>query len=207
MSDYILGEELGRGALGRVVAIEGPDGERLAGKILHASHRGDPRAVERFRREAELLRGIPHPNLCEVRGLVDVGGEVVLLMERVDGPTLAEAIARDAPLAEARIAAIGRGVAAGLHAAHRAGLVHRDLKPANMLLAGDVPKVVDFGLARATSFAGVDRASFTLVGTPDYLAPEAIDSLAVDPRSDLYSLGCILYEMAAGRPPYDGAPP
>ncbi|HKA88419.1 MAG TPA: serine/threonine-protein kinase [Haliangiales bacterium] len=207
MSDYILGEELGRGALGRVVAIEGPDGERLAGKILHASHRGDPRAVERFRREAELLRGIPHPNLCEVRGLVDVGGEVVLLMERVDGPTLAEAIARDAPLAEARIAAIGRGVAAGLHAAHRAGLVHRDLKPANVLLAGDVPKVVDFGLARATSFAGVDRASFTLVGTPDYLAPEAIDSLAVDPRSDLYSLGCILYEMAAGRPPYDGATP
>ncbi len=204
---YVLGEELGRGALGRVVAVAGPDGERLAGKILHASHRGDPRAVERFRREAELLRGIHHPNLCEVRGLVDVGGEVVLVMERVEGPTLAEVIARDAPLAEARIAGLARGIAAGLHAAHRAGLVHRDLKPANVLLAGDVPKLVDFGLARATSFAGVDRASFTLVGTPDYMAPEAIDPLAVDPRSDLYSLGCMLFEMATGRPPFDGATP
>jgi hypothetical protein len=208
MMDYVLGEELGRGALGRVVAVTGPGGERLAGKILHASHRGDARAVERFRREADMLRGVHHPNLCEVRGLVTLGGELVLMMERVDGPTLAEAIARSAPLPGARIAAIGRGIAAGLHAAHRAGLVHRDLKPANVLLAGDdLPKLVDFGLARATSFAGVDRASFTLVGTPDYMAPEAIDPLAVDPRSDLYSLGCMLYEMATGRPPFDGATP
>src|SRR6185295_12969402 len=103
---------------------------------------------------------------------------------------------------------IGRGIAAGLAAAHHAGLVHRDLKPANVLVApGDVAKIVDFGLARATSFAGVDRQSFALVGTPDYMAPESVDPLAVDPRSDLYSLGCILHELATGHPPYSGATP
>ena len=104
--------------------------------------------------------------------------------------------------------AIGKGIAAGLQAAHRAGLVHRDLKPANVLVApGDVARIVDFGLARATSFAGVDRRSFALVGTPDYMAPESADPLAIDPRSDLYSLGCILYEMMAGHPPFGGATP
>jgi len=98
---------------------------------------------------------------------------------------------------------LARGIAAGLAAAHRAGVVHRDLKPANILVgAGDVPKLVDFGLARASSFAGVDRKSFALVGTPDYLAPESIDPLAVDSRSDLYSLGCILFECATGEPPF-----
>jgi len=206
-SRFTLEEELGRGALGRVVVVRTPEGERWAGKILHATHRGDPRAVERFRREAELLRDLRHPNLVEVRGLREIDGELVLLMELVDGPTLAEVIARETPVPDGRLGTIGRGIAAGLHAAHRAGLVHRDLKPANVLLAGDVPKLVDFGLARASSFAGVDKASFTLVGTPDYMAPEAIDPLAVDPRSDLYSLGCILYEMIVGRPPFDGATP
>ena len=202
-----LGSELGQGALGRVVVVNLPDGQSLAGKILHASHQDDPRAAERFAREADLLGDVSHPNLVRVHGLATIEGERVLLMERIDGPTLAEVIA-GGPLPSPRLLRVGSGIAAGLLAAHRAGLVHRDLKPANVLLAeGDVAKIVDFGLARAASFAGIDRRSFTLVGTPDYLAPEAIDPLAVDTRSDLYALGCMLHEMATGRPPYGGATP
>jgi hypothetical protein len=206
-----LGDEIGRGALGRVVRVHNRQtGELVAGKLLHQSNRDDAGAVARFAREAELLHSLDHPNLVAVHGLCTIAGEQVLLMEFIDGLDLAQLIARQGQtgLSEARVVAIGRGIAAGLHAAHHAGLVHRDLKPANVLLApGDVAKIVDFGLARATSFAGVERRSFALVGTPDYMAPEAADPLAVDPRSDLYSLGCILYEMTTGQPPYGGATP
>jgi len=203
---YRLGEELGRGALGRVVAVTGDDGERLAGKVLHASQQQDPRALARFEAEARLAAGIAHPNLVAVRGLVEIDGERVLLMERVDGRDLATALAVEGKLPPERVAALGAGIAAGLGAAHRAGLVHRDLKPANVLVAADgTPKIADFGLARATTFAGVDRDALAVVGTPDYMAPEAIDPLAVDTRSDLYALGCILCEAATGRPPYQGA--
>jgi hypothetical protein len=206
---WVLDDEIGHGALGRVVRVRNRlTGEVLAGKILHASHRDDAGAVARFGREAELLHSIDHPNLVDVRGLEVIDGEQVLLMELIEGPSLAQLIAREGVLPEARVVAIGKGMAAGLQAAHRAGLVHRDLKPANVLVApGDVAKIVDFGLARATSFAGVDRRNLALVGTPDYMAPESADPLAIDPRSDLYSLGCILYEMMAGHPPYGGATP
>jgi hypothetical protein len=130
----------------------------------------------------------------------------VLLLELVEGPTLAQLIAREAPLPESRLAALGAGIARGLASAHAAGVVHRDLKPANILVAGGhTPKIADFGMARATSLAGVDRSAFTVLGTPDYMAPECLDPLAVDARSDLYALGCILFEMATGRPPFAGA--
>jgi hypothetical protein len=200
---FALGRELGRGALGRVVALESADGRSLAGKILHPSHRLDARARARFAAEAAILRGLAHPNLVEVHGLEAIDGEEVLVMERVDGDDLAALIARDGPLPLPRLAAIGRGIADGLAAAHRAGLVHRDLKPHNVLIApGDVAKVADFGMARTASFAGVAIGGPAVVGTPDYLAPEAIDPLAVDARADLYALGCVLCEMATGAPPY-----
>lgn len=203
---YRLGAELGRGALGRVLRLH-RDGERdRAGKILHASHQADPKAQSRFEGEAEILTRLRHDNVVAVHGLEHIDGERVLVMELVDGAPLSRAILIDAPFPEARIAALGAGIAKGLAAAHHAGLVHRDLKPDNVLLTSDdVPKLVDFGLARATSFAGVDPSAFAVVGTPDYMAPETLDPLAVDARSDLYSLGCILYEMAAGAPPFSGA--
>jgi hypothetical protein len=210
MAAWRLGEEIGHGALGRVVEVHDVAGQTppLAGKILHESNRDDPRARERFGREAELLRELEHPNLVRVHGLETIDGLEVLLMERIEGPSLARLLAEQGKLPEGRLVAIARGIASGLAAAHRAGLVHRDLKPANVLIAaGDTAKIVDFGLARATSFAGVDKKSFALVGTPDYMAPESIDPLAVDPRSDLYSLGCMLHEMATGHPPYAGATP
>jgi len=200
-----LGDELGRGALGRVVRVRG-DGRELAGKILHRSQRADPRAVARLEAEARLLAAVRHPNLVGVHGVAELAGERVLLMDLVEGPSLATLIAREAPLDPERAAALARGIAAGLGEAHRAGLVHRDLKPANVLVdaASGTPRIVDFGLARATSLTGVAAGDLVVVGTPAYMAPEALDPMAVDARSDLYALGCILFEMLAGRPPFDG---
>jgi hypothetical protein len=205
-ADLRLGEPLGSGAVATDVRDHAGDGREFAGKMLHASHRGDADAVQRFAQEAALLQGVRDPNIVEVFGVADVAGERVLLLELVEGPTLAALIAREAPLGEARLAALGAGIARGLARAHAAGLVHRDLKPANILVAGGhTPKIGDFGMARATSLAGVDRAALTVLGTPDYMAPECLDPLAVDVRSDLYALGCILFEMATGRPPGSGA--
>ena len=183
-------------------------GQVYAGKLLHESFRDDPRAVERFSAEARLLASLAHENIVRVHELALIEGREVILMELVEGPSLQTVLAREGSLPEQRVIHIARGIARGLQAAHHLGLVHRDLKPANILLApGEVAKLVDFGLARTTSLIGVDRTAFALVGTPDYMAPESIDPLAVDSRSDLYALGCLLFEMTAGRPPHDGASP
>jgi hypothetical protein len=205
-ADLRLGAPLGSGAVATVVRVHAGDGREFAGKILHDSHQQDDAAVQRFAQEAALLQGVRDPNIVETFGVVEIDGKRVLLLELVEGPTLAQLIAREAPLGEARLAALGEGVARGLARAHAAGLVHRDLKPANILVAGGhTPKIGDFGMARATSLAGVDRAALAVLGTPDYMAPECLDPLAVDGRSDLYALGCILHEMATGRPPFGGA--
>lgn len=134
---WSLGAELGRGALGRVVRVQGSDGRTLAGKLLHRSLEGEPRARARFEAEARLLTGVSHPNLVGIHGLVEIGGERVLLMDLVDGPTLATLVAREAPLHLERAVALVRGIAAGLTEAHRQGLVHRDLKPANVKITPD----------------------------------------------------------------------
>lgn len=203
---YRIGRELGAGALGRVVELIDDDGAVWAGKLMHASHEADDRARRRFEVEARLLAGIEHPNLVGVRGLDHVDGRAVLVMELVPGTDLAHVIAAEAPLPADRVIALGRGIAAGLAVAHRAGLVHRDLKPANVLVARDgTPKVGDFGLARAASFAASDPDAAAVAGTPDYMAPESVDPLAIDARSDLYALGCILCELATGAPPFRGA--
>ena len=203
---YRIGRQLGSGALGKVVELIDDDDHAWAGKILHHSHDADQRARRRFEVEARLLTGICHPNLISVHGLVEVEGQTALLMELATGSDLARLIAASAPLPPERVILLGRGIAAGLAEAHRAGLVHRDLKPANVLLAADgTPKVADFGLARAASFASSDPDALAVAGTPDYMAPEAIDPLAIDARSDLYALGCILCELATGAPPYSGA--
>jgi Protein kinase domain len=207
-----IGETLGIGAVGRVVRIDCDDGRVLAGKILHASHRGDAAAAARFAQEARVAASLRHPNIVEILGVETIEGELVLLMQRIEGPTLAQHIAREAPLGEREILVIARGIAAGLAHAHAAGIVHRDLKPANVLLEPDGehglrPLVADFGMARASSIAGAERDALTVLGTPDYMAPESIDPLAVDARADLYALGCIVFEMASGRPPFGGATP
>jgi hypothetical protein len=179
--------------------------------VLHERHHRDPAAAGRFAREAELARLLDHPNLVGVHDVVELEGRPTLLMDLVEGRTLAELIAAEAPLAETRVLELAQGIANGLWVAHAAGVIHRDLKPANILLDegehGTVPRIADFGMARATSFSGVDAAALTVLGTPDYMAPECLDPLAIDPRADLYALGCIIHEMATGTPPYSAATP
>lgn len=207
-----LGDELGAGAVATVYrATDRVTGERHALKLLHDRNARDPRASRRFTREAELARTLVDPNIVAVHGAIEFQSRQALLMELVEGPTLAELIAREAPFDERRLIAMARGIARGLSVAHAGGVIHRDLKPANVLVARvserEIAKIADFGMARATSFAGVDRESMTVLGTPDYMAPETLDPLAVDPRTDLYALGCIIVEMATGRPPFSAATP
>lgn len=202
-----IGATLGIGAVGRVVRIDGGPRE-LAGKILHPSHRGDPAAVARFAQEARVAAALRHPNIVEILGHQTIDGESVLLMEFVDGPTLAQVVAQRAPLPEREVLALLRGIAAGLTHAHAQGVIHRDLKPANILVAQDgTPKIADFGMARGASLGDGDRDALVVLGTPDYMAPECLDPLAVDGRSDLYALGCIAHELLTGAPPYAGATP
>ncbi len=204
-----LGEEIGSGAVASVHRARDPEsGTIFAAKVLHASHQADPGAVDRFGREANVVQNLVHPNVVQVYGMTEIDGATTLLMELVEGPPLGQLIARKAPLPRERLVALAHGIAAGLSAAHDRGVIHRDLKPANILVDhGDVPKIADFGMARASSFAGVDRSAFAVLGTPDYMSPESVEPLAVGPRSDLYALGCILYEMGTGRPPFSGATP
>jgi hypothetical protein len=132
-------------------------------------------------------------------------------MELVEGSTLARHLARRGPLPEPELLDLAEQIAAGLAYAHSCGVIHRDLKPANVLLAFDgerpIAKIADFGMARASSFADADKGALTVLGTPPYMAPECLDPLAVDPRTDLYAFGCILVELATGAPPYSGATP
>jgi len=207
-----LAEEIGSGAIAVVArVIDNDTGAVYAGKILHDRHRRDAAATRRFHREAELASGLVHDNLVRVYGAAEIEGRPALLMELVEGPNLADHLAREGLLPETTLLPLAQGIARGLAHAHLAGVIHRDLKPANILLApshgGLVPKIADFGMARASSFASADKGALTVLGTPQYMAPECLEPLAVDPRTDLYALGCILHEMATGAPPFAGPTP
>lgn len=216
-SRYVAGEEIGTGAIAKVVRVhDRHTGRRLAAKVLHERHARDAAARERFAREAELTANLRHENLVGIEGITTLEGRPALLMELVEGPTLAAYLATKGRLEEPELRTIIRRLATGLAFAHAQGIVHRDLKPANVLLArvsepGQpvrlVPKIADFGMARAASFATADKRAMTVLGTPPYMAPECLDPLAVDPRTDLYALGCIIHELATGAPPFGGPTP
>ncbi|RMG93315.1 MAG: serine/threonine protein kinase [Deltaproteobacteria bacterium] len=197
-------EVLGSGAVGTVYRLrDGATGRVFAGKVPHASTLLDPAARTRLEQEARLAASIDDPHVVRVFGLVEHEGAPMLVMEWVEGASLAEVLAREGSFSWRRAIRIATGIARGLAAAHRTGVLHRDLKPANVLLTrgGDV-KIADFGLARGVSIEGGGPG--TVAGTPEYMAPESLDPLAIDPRSDLYALGCVLFEMLTGRPPYSG---
>jgi Tol biopolymer transport system component len=187
----------------------------VAIKILPESFSSDPDRLARFEREAKLLASLNHPQIAQIYGLEDSGLTHAFAMELVEGPTLADRIAQGAlPLDEA--VSIARQIAEALEAAHERGIIHRDLKPANIKLRPDgAVKVLDFGLARladpgsgtseatALTSPGATRAGLVL-GTPAYMSPEQARGQAVDARADLWALGCVCFEMLAGRRAFEG---
>lgn len=201
---YALLEPLGRGGMAVVYrATDTVLGRPVAVKVLSEALARDPAFVERFRREALATARLAHPSVVTVFDHGSEGDVRYIVMELVDGPTLADLLARGA-LGLVRTVAIGDAVLAALEAAHAHGLVHRDVKPGNVMLTetGQV-KVMDFGIARSADSETL-TGSGTVVGSASYLSPEQVRGLTADHRSDLYSLGCVLYEALAGRPPFTG---
>jgi eukaryotic-like serine/threonine-protein kinase len=222
LGPYEILSPLGAGGMGEVYrARDTRLGRDVAVKVLpqHLSSNSEVRA--RFEREAKTVSSLNHPNICT---LFDVGREAdtdFLVMELVEGETLATRLERGA-LPAPEVLKIGVQVADALSRAHRAGVIHRDLKPGNIMLTRSGAKLMDFGLARATGLAGPGSGSGltamthsptiaqpltaegTIVGTFQYMAPEQLEGKEADTRSDIWSLGCVLYEMTTGKRPFEG---
>ncbi|MDP9070720.1 MAG: Stk1 family PASTA domain-containing Ser/Thr kinase [Actinomycetota bacterium] len=181
---------------------------RVALKILFPELSVDRSFVERFRREAQAAANLTHPNVVSVYDWGEEDGVYFIVMEYVDGRPLSSIIRSEGHLLPDRAAAIGAEVAAALAFAHRSGVVHRDVKPGNVLIDvnGNV-KVADFGIARAANAKENLTQTGAVMGTATYFSPEQAQGFGVDPRSDVYSLGIVLYEMVTGRPPFSGDSP
>ena len=201
--DFRLLAMLGRGGMASVFKAE-RRGELSALKRPLANLLDDPHFLERFLREADIGRTLNHPNIVRILERGDVGRVPFFTMELVEGQTL-EAYVRGRGATEARTAAsIVAQVAEALDFAHIKGVVHRDLKPSNVMLLPDgTVKVMDFGIARARRFESM-TATGAFVGTPHYVAPEMVQGHSTDPRSDLYALGVIFFELLTGVRPFSG---
>jgi len=213
ISDLRVLRKLGEGGMGAVaLAEETALGRRVALKVISAPHAGDDAARERFLREARAMASVEHPHVARLYRFGEADGALYIVMEHVEGESLAERIRRQGPLPATEAARIAGEIAAGLEAAWDKGLVHRDVKPSNVLLdTRDRVRVVDFGLAKPVSVTEPDAAAVTcsgqFVGTPDYLSPEQALGAEVDFRCDLYSLGVVLFEMLTGVRPFRGSTP
>src|SRR4051812_29088231 len=178
--------------LGRPVAI----------KVIADDRARDPGLRTRFSLEAKLAAAIDHPNLVPIHAAGEQDGRLYIVMRYVAGTDLHRAIKRDGRLAPSRAARVISQVAAGLDAAHAAGLVHRDVKPANVLLSGEHAYLADFGLSRLQTSGERFTESGAWVGTVDYMSPEHLSGEPCDARSDVYALGCVLFAALTGAPPF-----
>jgi serine/threonine protein kinase len=206
---YELVRQIARGGmadvyLARDLLLDRP----VALKVLFAEFSVDESFVQRFRREAQSAANLTHPNVVSIFDWGEADRTYFIVMEYVDGEPLSRLIREHGPLEPRRAAAIASSVAAGLAYAHRHGVVHRDVKPGNVLLANDGQvKVTDFGIARATGDDESLTKTGAVMGTATYFSPEQAQGEPVDGRSDVYSLGVVLYEMLAGEPPFRGENP
>ncbi|HJS47613.1 MAG TPA: serine/threonine-protein kinase, partial [Gemmatimonadales bacterium] len=207
---YALGQELGRGGMGLVLLARDRTLDReVAVKVIHPQLADHGPIGDRFLTEARTVARLRHPNIVTVHEAGEAAGLLYFVMDRVPGETLRDRIQREGRLPVATVARIVTDLADALDAAARAGVVHRDIKPENVLLEEGTGRalLVDFGVARLT--AGENRPESTgpgmAVGTPAYMSPEqATGEDTVDPRSDIYALGVVAYEMLTGTPPFTG---
>ncbi|UUU25501.1 serine/threonine-protein kinase [Streptomyces sp. DSM 40750] len=201
---YRLDVSIGRGAMGEVWrAYDETLGRAVAVKLLLAQE-SDPTAVSRFRLEAQTAGRLNHPHVVGVLDFGEYADRLFLVMELVEGDSLAHLLSTTGALPAQQVARLAAQAAAGLAAAHQQGIVHRDIKPANLLLDADgTLKIGDFGIARFLDDpAGALTATGQIVGTSLYLAPERALGRTTGPASDMYSLGCVLYQLLTGRPPF-----
>ena len=204
---YVIKRKLGSGGMADVYLAEDQElGRRVALKLLDERHAADEQFVERFRREAQSAAGLNHPNIVSIfdRGYAE--GTYYIAMEYLDGRTLKELLVRNGPTPIPIAIDYARQILGALAFAHRNGIVHRDIKPHNIVVGSDGRlKVTDFGIARSGASQMTEAGS--IVGTAQYLSPEQARGAPVDPRSDLYSLGIVLYEMLTGKVPFTGDTP
>ncbi|HEX6712463.1 MAG TPA: serine/threonine-protein kinase, partial [Thermoleophilaceae bacterium] len=201
--DWRIDRLIGRGGMGVVYqATDRRLNRPVAIKLIADDRAGDPSFRERFEREAQLTASIDHPNVIPVYAAGEIDGQLYLATRFVDGTDLQECLRRDGPLDPQRAADVVQQVAEALDAAHAAGLVHRDVKPANVLLSGRHAYLSDFGLTRSVAAEAQLTDTDERLGTVDFMSPEHLRGRRLDARSDVYALGCLLYTVLTGRPPF-----
>ncbi|MFB0566278.1 MAG: protein kinase [Candidatus Aminicenantaceae bacterium] len=202
---YEVIEELGKGGMGRVYrVVDKKVNEEVALKLIKPEIASDHKTIERFNNELKTARRISHKNVCRMYHLGEDEGTHYITMEYVSGESLKSMIRMTKQLSVATAVNIGMQVCEGLNEAHRLGVVHRDLKPQNIVIDREGnARIMDFGLARSLKTKGVTEAG-VIIGTPAYMAPEQVEAEEVDQRSDIYSLGVVLFEMLTGRVPFEG---
>lgn len=202
---YQIIEEIGKGGMGRVYKTQDIElKEKVALKLIKPEISADKKTVERFQNELKFARKIVHRNVGRMYDLGKEEGSYYITMEYVEGQDLRGMIRQSKQLTIGTAISIAKQMSEGLAEAHRLGVIHRDLKPSNIMIDMDGnSRIMDFGIARSIEGKGITGAG-VMIGTPEYMPPEQAEAKEVDQRSDIYSLGIILYEMVTGRVPFEG---
>jgi len=205
---YQIIEEIGKGGMGKVYKVLDKEvNVKIALKLINPEIAADKKVIERFRNELRVARDIAHKNVCRMYDLNKEVGAYFITMEYVDGEDLKGLIRKMGRLSPGQAISIAKQVCEGLTEAHKLGVIHRDLKPQNIMIDRDGnARIMDFGIARSLRAKGI-TGSGVMIGTPEYMSPEQVEGKETDQRSDIYSLGVILYEMVTGQVPFEGDTP